>query len=439
MGNPPPAFDVLFWNQDAVRLSAGLHKDFVHMALDNTMMKKGEMEVLDSPVDLGKLKVDTYAVAGITDHIVPWQNAYRGVRRLGGDVRFVLSTSGHIQALVNPPGPESKSSYRVAEDAARRARRVRERRADERRQLVARLRRLARRALRPAPQGPQDAGRREAQAARRRAGRVRPRGMSQGAEAPWTDRKLTPVDGGWAGRPLAETRWLLEAARLAVDPVAYGRGVPRGDGRAVLVLPGFMAGDESLLALRGWLRRIGYAPHVCGFRFNVDCSDRALDLVEFHAERAAAETGRRIAVVGHSRGGHFARALGARRPGPRQPRGLPRLGPAGHVRNQLPHPRGRRLGPPRRRPTRRARSPTCFRARCSCAFVQDFNRPFPDEVRLTSVYSQGDGVVRWERSIVDEAENVEVAGSHVGLMANRKAYRVIAAALAEPERPRADA
>lgn len=115
MGNPPPAFDVLFWNQDAVRLSAGLHKDFVHMALDNAMMKKGEMKVLDSPVDLEKLKVDTYAVAGITDHIVPWANAYRGVRKLGGHVRFVLSTSGHIQALVNPPGPESKSSYRVSE------------------------------------------------------------------------------------------------------------------------------------------------------------------------------------------------------------------------------------------------------------------------------------------------------------------------------------
>ncbi len=115
MGKPPPAFDVLFWNQDAVRLSAGLHEDFVHMALDNAMMKKGKMAVLDSPVDLTALDVDTYAVAGITDHIVPWANAYRGVRKLGGHVRFVLSTSGHIQALVNPPDPESRSSYRVSE------------------------------------------------------------------------------------------------------------------------------------------------------------------------------------------------------------------------------------------------------------------------------------------------------------------------------------
>ena len=60
-------------------------------------------------------------------------------------------------------------------------------------------------------------------------------------------------------------------------------------------------------------------------------------------------------------------------------------------------------------------------------------------MRLTSVYSKGDGVVRWERAVVDEAVGIEVTGSHVGLIANRKAYRAIAAALAEPERPRADA
>lgn len=263
--------------------------------------------------------------------------------------------------------------------------------------------------------------------------------MSRGAEAPWTERRLTPVEGGWPGRPLAETRWLLEAARLAVDPVAYGRGIPRGDGRAVLVLPGFMAGDESLLALRAWLRRVGYAPYVCGFRFNVDCADRAVDLVEFHAERAAAESGRRIAVVGHSRGGHFARALAARRPD--LVSHAVSLGSDLQGMFGISAPTRAAVGVARRAAalTRRARSPTCFRARCSCAFVRDFNRPFPEAVRLTSVYSRGDGVVRWERSIVDEAVNVEVTGSHVGLMANRKVYRVLAAALAEPERTDADA
>ena len=62
--------------------------------------------MLGSPVDLGKVTLDLYAVAGSTDHIVPWENAYRSVRLLGGEKRFVLSRSGHIQALVNPPSPE---------------------------------------------------------------------------------------------------------------------------------------------------------------------------------------------------------------------------------------------------------------------------------------------------------------------------------------------
>ncbi len=60
--------------------------------------------------------MDTYVVAGVKDHIVPWENAYRSTQLLGGSSRFVLSTSGHIQALVNPPGPASRSTYRVIED-----------------------------------------------------------------------------------------------------------------------------------------------------------------------------------------------------------------------------------------------------------------------------------------------------------------------------------
>jgi class II poly(R)-hydroxyalkanoic acid synthase len=116
MGKPPPAFDILFWNQDGARLSAGLHRDFVHMALENTMAKPGGMTVLDTPVDLGDVDIDVYAVAGLNDHIVPWENAYRGARLFGRTPRFVLSTSGHVQALINPPGPQSRSSYRVAEE-----------------------------------------------------------------------------------------------------------------------------------------------------------------------------------------------------------------------------------------------------------------------------------------------------------------------------------
>ncbi len=116
LGRKPPAFDVLYWNQDAVRLAAGLHRDFVRLALDNSLTRAGALEVLGSPVDLGRVEIDSYIVAGLNDHIVPWQNAYQSTQLLGGEKRFVLSTSGHIQALVNPPAPDSRSSYRVADE-----------------------------------------------------------------------------------------------------------------------------------------------------------------------------------------------------------------------------------------------------------------------------------------------------------------------------------
>ncbi len=119
LGKDPPAFDILYWNQDSVRLAAGLHRDFIRTALDNALTHPGEVEVLGTPIDLGAITLDGYAIAGLRDHIVPWENAYRSAQLLGGSKRFVLSTSGHIQALVNPPGrdgSESRASYRVVDD-----------------------------------------------------------------------------------------------------------------------------------------------------------------------------------------------------------------------------------------------------------------------------------------------------------------------------------
>jgi polyhydroxyalkanoate synthase len=115
LGKQPPAFDVLYWNHDTVRLAAGLHRDFIHIGLDNSFMRPGALEVLGTPIDPGAVDLDTYMVAGLTDHIIPWENAYSSTQLFGGTPRFVLSTSGHIQALVNPPSPESRSSYTVGE------------------------------------------------------------------------------------------------------------------------------------------------------------------------------------------------------------------------------------------------------------------------------------------------------------------------------------
>ena len=118
LGKDPPAFDILYWNQDSVRLAARLHRDFIRTALDNALTHPGAIEVLGTPIDLTKITLDSYAIAGLNDHIVPWENAYRSAQLLGGTKRFVLSTSGHIQALVNPPSPETRASYRVTDDPA---------------------------------------------------------------------------------------------------------------------------------------------------------------------------------------------------------------------------------------------------------------------------------------------------------------------------------
>jgi polyhydroxyalkanoate synthase subunit PhaC len=115
LGKRPPAFDILFWNSDATRMSAGLHADFVDLAVDNSLTRPGGITVLGVPIDLGKVAVDSYVAAAIADHITPWENCYRTTQLFGGTTRFVLSTSGHIAALVNPPG-NPKATYHTNDD-----------------------------------------------------------------------------------------------------------------------------------------------------------------------------------------------------------------------------------------------------------------------------------------------------------------------------------
>ncbi|MFE3053529.1 PHA/PHB synthase family protein [Nocardia sp. NPDC059239] len=112
-GRAPAPFDVLFWNADTTRMTAALHRDMVLMGVHNSLTVPGGVHMLGTPVDLSRVTVDTYVVAGLADHISPWQACYRSARLLGSkDCRFVLSTSGHIAALVNPPG-NPKAAYRV--------------------------------------------------------------------------------------------------------------------------------------------------------------------------------------------------------------------------------------------------------------------------------------------------------------------------------------
>ena len=115
LGKEPPAFDILYWNADTTRMPAALHRDFVEISTDNSLRRPGGVTVLGSPVDLGTITVDSYVVAGAVDHISPWHNCYRTTQLLGGSTRFVLSTSGHIAAIVNPPG-NKRATYQTADD-----------------------------------------------------------------------------------------------------------------------------------------------------------------------------------------------------------------------------------------------------------------------------------------------------------------------------------
>ncbi|WP_066909363.1 PHA/PHB synthase family protein [Millisia brevis] len=113
-GRPAPAFDILFWNADTTRMTAGLHRDFIHMFVENKLARPGAARMLGSPVDLSTITVDSYIVAGVSDHICPWESCYRSTAMLGGKTRFVLSRSGHVACLVNPPS-NTKATFRVAE------------------------------------------------------------------------------------------------------------------------------------------------------------------------------------------------------------------------------------------------------------------------------------------------------------------------------------
>ena len=98
-------------------MTAGLHRDFLELGAANALISPGVATMLGSPVDLAAVDRDTYQVAGITDHICPWQCCYRSTQLLAGRHRFVLSTSGHVAAMVNPPGND-KARYQIAKECA---------------------------------------------------------------------------------------------------------------------------------------------------------------------------------------------------------------------------------------------------------------------------------------------------------------------------------
>ena len=114
LGNAPPAFDILYWNADTTRLPARLHGDYIDLYFTNPFVNPGKLTLDGRTVDMGRVKgkVETYVVAGLTDHITPWKAVFNTARILGDDATFVLSSSGHLQSLLNPP-TNKKASYMI--------------------------------------------------------------------------------------------------------------------------------------------------------------------------------------------------------------------------------------------------------------------------------------------------------------------------------------
>jgi triacylglycerol lipase len=223
----------------------------------------------------------------------------------------------------------------------------------------------------------------------------------------------------------------FELAGLLSDRVWRGAGVPDGAGRSVLLVPGFLAGDRSLLLMTRWLQRRGYRPWAADLRSNRDCAGRTVArLAEDLGERAAV-TGERVAIIGQSRGGLLARALAVRCP--RVVTGVVALGSP--LRDQLAvhplvHGAVRAVAALGDRGLRGVFSSECRDGPCCERFRAELAGPFPRDVGFVSVYSRTDGIVDWRACLDPAAQHVEVRSSHVGMNANPGTYRAIADALA---------
>lgn len=232
-----------------------------------------------------------------------------------------------------------------------------------------------------------------------------------------------------------EARVALERAALSRDPVLKGQGVARGDGRPVLLIPGFMAGDLSLSLMAGWLGRLGYEPCRAGIRANVDCTARALERLEGQLERLAERHDRPVGIIGHSRGGSMARVLAVRRP------------ELVHQIVCLGSPLTDQLAV---HPLVRAQveavavlgsiglsgffSRDCALGECCAEVRENAVAPFPAGVAFTSIYTRADGIVDWRACLDGAAELVEVHSSHCGMAVSGEVFTAIGRALA-PEVP----
>jgi triacylglycerol lipase len=217
-----------------------------------------------------------------------------------------------------------------------------------------------------------------------------------------------------------------ELTALLRDPVARGRGVPRGDGRPVLLLPGFLAGDWTMRVMHAWLGRIGYTSHLSGIVLNVQHSERMLAGLRRRLAEIVKSSGSRVSLVGHSRGGLLAKVISQRRPDDVEQviaLGAPLADwtdlaavthhAVGLVRTANELAFGRRLNPEGR-------------------FTYDLK--LPPAVPVTSIYTKDDDVVNFRSCLRPDIPAIPVWGTHNGLVVNPEVYRLLGRLLARPRR-----
>lgn len=224
----------------------------------------------------------------------------------------------------------------------------------------------------------------------------------------------------------------IEAANLLRSPVWRGTGLSRGEDRPVLLIPGFLAGDNSLGLMTHWLRGLGYRTRSAGIRANIDCSASVTDALEKRLEEMHARSGQPVAIIGQSRGGIIARSLAVRRPD--LVSGIITLGsPTKSMLQVHPVVLGGIgiVGLLGSLNVRQAFTMKCLRGECCLKFRDELRTPPAEEVGFVSIYSKHDGIVDW-RACVDPFahENVEVRSSHCGMSVNADVYRHVAEALA---------
>lgn len=237
-----------------------------------------------------------------------------------------------------------------------------------------------------------------------------------------------------ANRPIwRESFFGLEWTALRASPVYYGLGVPRGDRSAVISVPGFMGTDLYLQELHWWLRRVGYRSYLSDIGRNADCLDLLVDRLLGTIQKAHADTGKMVHLIGHSLGGILALSAASLRPdvvGSVITLGSPFRG----IRS---HPMVLQMAKVVRERIKSARDrdhtkPACYTGYCDCDAVNALQVACPRPIPHTAVYTKTDGIVDWRVCInEDPAMNVEVTGTHVGLVFNPSVYELIARRLAQ--------